>query len=161
MFAALKARFHAFCRRVGPERQTILAVSRNPWVFRELRVLAIEQGWSIRFATSLPQAQFERPHSGICVLIYDLENWRPALPLLAHSDTPLIPIVLSGNALRAEVIAAGGYDLALKPLDRAEVARLIHQAIALAAAIDSCASILPGHAAEYSNSGIGSHRLHL
>lgn len=158
MFENLKTRMQAFWRRVGPEQQTILVVSRSARVFRELRVLAIEQGWNIHFASSLRQAQLERPRSGVCVLLYDLEeSWRYALDTVSNRAAPVIPIVLSaaaGPRLRIDVIAAGGYDVAQKPVDRAEIARLIRQAFALAAEVDACASLLLGPVEEYSNPGM-------
>jgi DNA-binding response OmpR family regulator len=132
-------------RRAGMEQRTVVAVTRNQRDLNDMRVLGIQQSWTIRFATTLAQALQARPRSGICVVVYDRTvsraDWRDAVESLCAWECPVFCILLSdsaGPALRNAVLDSGGYDIARKPMDPAELAALIRAAMALAAEIDSC-----------------------
>lgn len=135
-------------RRAGMEQRTVLAVTRSQRDMTDLRVLAIQQGWSIRFATTLPRALEIRPRTGVCVIVYDRDlprtDWAHSVKLLAHSENPVFCILLADrpdHALRKSVVRCGGFDVASKPMDRAALAALatlINGALALASEIDAC-----------------------
>lgn len=138
-------------QRAGLDQRTVLAVTRNQRLFTDLRVLAIQQGWSIRFAGATAQALECRPRTGICVLLYDRDlaggDWARDVKLLSTSENPVMCIVLSdspGASLRAAVVRCGGFDVARKPLDHGHLAGLINGALALAEEIESCQA--PVHA---------------
>ncbi len=128
-------------RHAGMEQRTVLAVTRNERYMTDMRILAIQQSWSVRFATTLGQALEIRPRSGVCVVIYDRDVSRgdcaAAIRLLTHSENPVFCILL-GDGLRDMVVGCGGYDVASKPVDHEKLIGLINGALALAAEIDAC-----------------------
>jgi|GEM_PF-2441133 DNA-binding NtrC family response regulator len=124
------------------ESRTVLAVTDDERCRMSLRVLALEQGWHLLFASSVEDALLLRTGSRPCVLIYDREmpgDWRAALRAFAASPQPAIPIVLAAQAggnLRQEVVNCGGYDAAGKPVEGERLVRLVNGALALAESIE-------------------------
>ena len=130
------------------EPKTVLVVTLNPRYVRDFRIMAIQEGWHIRFAPALPHALKERPVEGSCVVVYDCDlpgvDWRSAVQALSNFDHPVFCIVLSpqwDSAFRSMVLDCGGFDVTREPLDRDHCAGLINGALTLAAEIDSCEAL--------------------
>ena len=106
----------------------------------ELRVLAIEEGWRILFAQTLPDAiELGRMH-GIAVILYDRDlpgvDWQTGLRSLAgiHAAFFILLSRVVDRRLWKAVLDRGGYDVARAPLDRDNLALLINGAFTLAKA---------------------------
>ena len=125
-------------KRLGAEKPTVLAITNNDRLANNLRVLAIQNAWEIRFATNLGQALVRQPREGICVAVYDRDQGRvtDAVRQFSRSESPVLTIVLSGRAdasIRSAVIRCGGFDL----VTAAGITRAVNAAIALVGEIDS------------------------
>ncbi len=130
----------------GVDKRTVLAITDDRRLMNDLRVLAIENAWNIRFAANLRQALARQPSEGNCVALYDrntggvLDAVRGALDavrLFARSESPVLTIVLSGRAdapIRNVVMHCGGFDAATS----AGIAHAVNSALALVCEIDSC-----------------------
>ena len=130
------------------EPRTVLVATLDPCCVREFRIMAIQEGWHIRFAPTLPHALKARPVEGSCVVVYDLPggDWRTGVKALSNFDHPVFCIVVSPRCdpgFRSMVLDCGGFDATRKPLDRDHCAGLINGALTLAAEIDSCEALVP------------------
>ena len=129
-------------RRAGMEQRTVLAVTHNERLINDLRVLAIQNAWNIRFASNLGQAVARQPQAGICVVVYDRDGGTlDAVRLFARSRNPVLTIVLSNRpdpSLRAAVVRSGGFDVASSD----GLTSAINAALAIAAEIDACEAAL-------------------
>jgi DNA-binding NtrC family response regulator len=132
-------------KHAGLEQRSVLTITRNQRYVTEMRVLAIQENWTVRFASTLAQAMERRPQVGPCVVIYDRElsrgDWVQAFRSLTHAENPVFCVLLADSpdgALRGMVAACGGYDVASMPFDRERISALIRGALALAAEIDGC-----------------------
>jgi len=124
--------------------RTILAVTTNASFQMSLRVLSLEQGWRIQFASCLEDGLRLQRLNRAGILVYDRDlpgiEWRRGLRALLRSTNPSFPIVVSDTSnprLRSEVLRCGGYDVAQNPLDPKYFAALVNSAFALAKSIDS------------------------
>jgi DNA-binding NtrC family response regulator len=133
--------------RLDHRSRTVLAVTRFRSLRAELRVLALEQGWHIVFASTLEDAVEIRRRARIAVVLYDRDfscgEWRVGLRTLASCGDATCVILLSheeNSELRHDVVEQGGFDVARDPFDTRRLARLMNGALALEAALYDAAS---------------------
>ena len=117
---------------LGRERElTILSVSANPEDHDSLRCIMQDRGWRIICASSGQQATACLCHARVDVIVCDClpdGTWRDILSCIAELTEPAAVIVTSATTdevFRTEVRSLGGFDVLSKPLDPAEVQRLV------------------------------------
>lgn len=117
------------------EKITLLCVSQSREDESALHDIFVNPQWSLRHASGLHEASrllFEgQPSVVICDRKLSDGDWRELLTLASHCPCPPPVVVVSKNgddALWAEVLNLGGYDVLLKPFEKAEVLRVITMA---------------------------------
>jgi DNA-binding response OmpR family regulator len=118
-----------------PENIPILLVSPHTADFAALRQILHHSDWNITHVAGIGDAtQYLKAHAAsIVVCERDLPDgsWKDLLKCSADLDnTPMLLVVSrhADDALWAEVLNLGGYDVLLKPFDKAEVARVVGMA---------------------------------
>jgi len=158
----LKGIFRALTRAVErlSENRTVLAVTSFRSLQTELRILSLQHGWHLLFATNLDTAVRLRKQAKVAVTLYDrgLEGieWPEGLSTLLRCAEPTCVILLShemNSTLRKAAVEYGGYDVARDPFDGDCLARLVNGAFSLATAADSAAERNAGGPVEEKSSG--------
>lgn len=118
-----------------PENISILLVSSYSEDLTALRRILQHDRWDIVRASGCKDAASHLRNHGAAVVVCDRDlpdgDWKDLL--LATFDLPHAPMLLvssrtADETLWAEVLNLGGYDVLLKPFDRAEVIRVINMA---------------------------------
>ena len=111
----------------------ILLVSPFPREQNTARVISISERWRVRIAPTLDVALKFQQEERITVVLYDQNlldvEWHQGISVLLRSSGPLCVILLSffvQERLRRDVLAHGGYDVAIKPLDRKTLIPLVN-----------------------------------
>jgi DNA-binding response OmpR family regulator len=127
------------------EDRCILAVMRVSSGQDDLRVCAIQESWSVLFATTLERAVHIRQQNRVDVVLYDCDladaDWRQGLFTLLNCGEPVFAIVMSrvvDTPMSLDVLDSGGYAVTAKPLKRQSLVALVNGALQLEDAIDSC-----------------------
>jgi two-component system, sensor histidine kinase and response regulator len=117
------------------ENISILVVSSHPDDVTCLRVMLHHSDWRIAVATCAAEAAKQLQAQPISVIICERDlpdgSWKEVLQQTQQLAQPPLLLVVSKHAdenLWAEVLNLGGYDVLLKPLDRAEVLRVVGMA---------------------------------
>jgi DNA-binding response OmpR family regulator len=118
-----------------PENISILVVSPHPEDVTCLRHILHHRDWHIALSTSLEEATrhvaTQTPSVIICERDLPDGNWKDLLQQaekMAHAPLLLVVSKHADENLWAEVLNLGGYDVLLKPFDRAEVVRVVGMA---------------------------------
>jgi DNA-binding response OmpR family regulator len=119
----------------SPEISSILVVSPHPEDVTCLRHILHHPNWHINLSTSRAQAALllatQTPSVIICERDLPDGTWKDLLQRTQGMAHPPLLLVVSRHAdenLWAEVLNLGGYDVLLKPFDRAEVVRVVGMA---------------------------------
>ena len=120
---------------VSPENISILLVSPSAEDMSSLRRILHHGDWHISRASDCQEAAKHLRQHGASVVICDRDlpdgDWKDLLQQTSAMDSrPLLLVVsrVADEALWAEVLNLGGYDVLLKPFDRSEVLRVIGMA---------------------------------
>ncbi len=115
-------------RQAWPEPISVLVVSPFDNDHRSLNSIFKRLKWQAEFAYSSEEALECLAELGISIVICDTaaepDGWRSAIELLHRLPKPPLVIVasrLAGDALWAEVLSHGGFDLIRKPFELSEV----------------------------------------
>ena len=118
-----------------PENISILVVSPHPDDVTCLRHILHHSDWHIGLSTSAEEAlrQITAQNPSVIICERDLPdgNWKDILQQterMAHAPLVLVVSKHADENLWAEVLNLGGYDVLLKPFDRAEVVRVVGMA---------------------------------
>jgi len=117
------------------EKITLLCIGDHRDELGSLRAIFAHPRWVIQRARTAAEAVQLMKYCSPAVVLCDEEladgNWQTVLSMLQSSETAPPLVVLSQRAdqeLWAEVLNLGGYDLLLKPFERAEVHRVVSMA---------------------------------
>jgi DNA-binding response OmpR family regulator len=118
-----------------PENISILVVSPHPEDVMCLRHILHHRDWHLNLSTNLSEVSrylaAQTPSVIICERDLPDGNWKDILhqtERMAHSPLLLVVSKHADENLWAEVLNLGGYDVLLKPFDRAEVVRVVGMA---------------------------------
>ena len=118
-----------------PENISILLISSHAADYTALRQMLHHSHWDITQVSSVAEtAQHLSNHApSVIVCERDLPDgsWKDVLTRANQlENTPMLLVVSrhADDALWAEVLNLGGYDVLLKPFDKAEVARVVGMA---------------------------------
>src|SRR5689334_12047671 len=118
-----------------PEHISILVVSPHSTAFSALRQILHHCQWDITHVKAVSEAQRHLSQRAASVIVCerDLPDgcWKDVLKAANNLHDPPMLLVVSryaDDALWAEVLNLGGYDVLLKPFDKAEVARVVGMA---------------------------------
>jgi DNA-binding response OmpR family regulator len=118
-----------------PEKISILLISSSPADMPALRGILHHSHWHLAQAGGVREAQqqLNRDAPQVIVCERDLPDggWKNVLCCANEVAAPPLVLVVSrtaDEALWAEVLNLGGYDVLLKPFDRAEVVRIVGMA---------------------------------
>ena len=118
-----------------PENISIVLVSPHPEDVTYLRHILHHRDWHIHLSTSTAEASRLIAMHNPCVIICERDlpdgNWKDILhqtESMAHAPLLLVVSRHADENLWAEVLNLGGYDVLLKPFDRAEVVRVVGMA---------------------------------
>ena len=119
----------------APENITILVVSPHPEDVSCLRHILHHRDWHINLCTTMADAAQQLATQTPSVIICERDlpdgNWKDLLQqthAVAHAPLLLVVSRHADENLWAEVLNLGGYDVLLKPFDRAEVIRVVGMA---------------------------------
>ncbi|HXA65202.1 MAG TPA: hypothetical protein VNV82_08625 [Bryobacteraceae bacterium] len=147
MLRNLVSRIGALWRQLEQvaEERSILAVMQISSGQDDLRVIGIQEGWRVLFATTVQRAVGIRQTNRVDVILYDCEvaeaDWRPGLVTLLNSGEPVFAIVISrvvDTSISVDVLESGGYAVAPKPLERQNLVALVNGALQMEDTINSC-----------------------
>ena len=118
-----------------PENISILLVSPNPADLPALRAILHHAHWDLRQVDTAEQAarHIQRNAPSLLICERDLPDgtWKDVLWCIsasAVSSSLLVASRRADEALWAEVLNLGGYDVLLKPFDKSEVVRVVGMA---------------------------------
>jgi DNA-binding response OmpR family regulator len=119
----------------SPDKISILLVSPFQEDHSSLRYILHNDGWLINRCKTLREAagylQCQAPSVVICERDLPDGTWKDALHFAERLPNPPLLLITSRHAddnLWAEVLNLGGYDVLMKPFDRAEVTRVVGMA---------------------------------
>ena len=119
----------------APENISILLVSAHGEDITCLRNILHHRDWHIQSSASAAEASRLIVTHNPCVIVCERDlpdgNWKDILHQTEGMEHAPLLLVVSRHAdenLWAEVLNLGGYDVLLKPFDRAEVARVVGMA---------------------------------
>ena|SRR5581483_7839635 len=134
-------------QRLGRQQRSILAITVAPALQTQLHIFSVHERWKFMLAKSVADARLLMRVQKVSVIIYDREGtdaeWTQAIRLFRGCPDPPLFILLTGSADRRiwkSLLDCGGYDMALKPVDRQSLARLLNGAVEL----DACVEELVG-----------------
>ena len=117
------------------EKISILVVSPHPEDVSCLRHILHHRDWHINLSTTMADAALQLATQTPSVIICERDlsdgNWKNLLQqtqLMAQAPLLLVVSRHADENLWAEVLNLGGYDVLLKPFDRAEVIRVVGMA---------------------------------
>jgi DNA-binding NtrC family response regulator len=121
----------------APKRRAVVALFASPEERAALNGILVRAGCAVHYAATLDDVAVAVSQKGIGVVLCENQlscgcSWRDVLAQL--QDLPLPPALivadrLADEALWAEVLNLGGYDLLVKPFDPTEVARVVELAL--------------------------------
>ena len=118
-----------------PENIPILLVSPHTADFAALRQILHHSDWNIAHVDGVREANQHLLTRAPSVIVCERDlpdgSWKDVLKCSASLDNSPMLLVVSrhaDDALWAEVLNLGGYDVLLKPFDKAEVARVVGMA---------------------------------
>ena len=117
----------------NPERAvTVLAISPHQEDHVRLRHIFTHSNWHVHGVSNWREAQARLLESATPVVLCEVRltdaTWKEVLDGLGRMPDPPLLIVTSrwaDDELWAEVLNLGGYDVLMKPLDQAEVVRVV------------------------------------
>ena len=119
---------------VPPADRTVSVLAVSPYEEDHacLRMIFSHSNWKIFRAQDCREAMDFVSQNSVAVVVSERDlpdgDWRQLLELLSSLPAPPLLVVTARNAddsLWAEVLNLGAYDVLSKPLDRAEVTRII------------------------------------
>jgi DNA-binding response OmpR family regulator len=118
-----------------PENIPILLVSPDPADLPAFREILHHAQWNLHHVETVKQAERHVKQSAPSVIVCERDlpdgSWKNVLRCAAAvAASPLLLVVSrrADEALWTEALTLGGYDVLLKPLDKAEVARVVGMA---------------------------------
>jgi DNA-binding response OmpR family regulator len=120
----------------GSVKSSVLVVMSDDNDFQMLQEILTARGCALHACSSLAAAKLAITSSVPSVIICERDlpdgSWRrllPAMDNVAAAPPLLVTSRFADEQLWAEVLNLGGYDVLLKPFDRAEVARVVDMAL--------------------------------
>lgn len=121
----------------APQRREVVALLASPKEKAALNRILVRAGCTVRCAATLDEVAVAVSQNAVGVIVCenqlpDGRSWRDVLTQLQEFSQPpplIVADCLADEALWAEVLNLGAYDLLVEPFDATEVARVVELAL--------------------------------